>query len=303
MSRTPRRFIAAVALTAAVAACFAPTTRAATIVADFEGAAGTVDHFPGVAGSGWGGPWAMVNGTGVSYAGAVANSAPLDASPNYLSVSRSGGTAAGTAHVRRPFNTFGDVDPTQPHRITVKLRFDGNLTDFNGSFQDRLNLFADPGAVTTTAPSNSWMIGAAGGSNGTSNVVPAPNTFFFFDAGNEPTANAFTGANLVNTGVALNPGTVYSFTIDVYPGLGKYDATINDGTNSFTGTDLQFRNGLASASAANAPDTLYFGIQSSAAADNHAYSVDALTITAIPEPATFGLFAVGALALATRRRR
>jgi hypothetical protein len=78
---------------------------------------------------------------------------------------------------------------------------------------------------------------------------------------------------------------------------------VGDGTNTFSGTDFQFRNGLASTTAANAPDTLFFGIQSSATADNHAYSLDSLTITAIPEPATVALASLAGIGLLARRRR
>jgi hypothetical protein len=302
MSQSARQL----SLTVLAGLCAAPffaTPASAAIVADFEGAATSADSFPGVAGNGWTSAWSLANGTNVAYAGTVANTTPLNASPNYLSVSNTGtGIAAGTAVVRRTFGTPGDADPAQPHRVAFKFRFDGNMADFSGTFNDRINLFADPSGVTTTAPSNAWMIGVAAASNGTANVIPAPNTWFFFDAGNESTANAFTGNNLVNTGITLSSGTVYSFTVDVNPALGKYDATISNGTQSFTGTDLQFRNGKASTATADVPDTLHFGIQSSATTDNHAFSLDALTITAIPEPGSLAFLGLTSLALATRRR-
>jgi uncharacterized protein (TIGR03382 family) len=185
--------------------------------------------------------------------------------------------------------------------VAFQFRFDGNFTEFSESFTDRINLFADPGGVSTTATSNAWMIGVASAGSA-SNTIPAPNSWFFFDAGNESPANAFTGANLVGTGIALVPGLVYDFTVDVYPSLGKYDATVSDGTNSFTGTDLQFRNGKTSTAPLDIPDTLHFGIGSSAAADNHAFSIDALTVTAIPEPASLAWIGLGVTALLRRRR-
>jgi uncharacterized protein (TIGR03382 family) len=302
--RSARRFPIAVLAGLCAAAFVATPARAAVTVADFEGASATADGFPGAPGNGWTSSWNTVNGaTGVVYTGTVANSTPLNASPNYLSVSNSGSTAAGTVVVRRVFGTNGDVDPAQPHRVAFQFRFDGNMANFSGSFNDRINLFADPGGVNTTAVTNAWMMGVAAANNGTSNVVPAPNTWFFFDAGNElGNAQGFTGSNLVNTGVTLTSGTVYSFTVDVYPALGKYDATISNGTQSFTGTDLQFRNLKASTATADVPDTLHFGIQSSAATDNHAFSLDGLSITAIPEPGSLAFLGLTALALVGRRR-
>jgi hypothetical protein len=307
MSQSARRFSFTVLAGLCAGAFVAAPTNAAVTVADFEGASGTADYFPGVPGNGWTSAWGTVNGTNVSYGGSVASAAPLNASPNYLSVTNTGtaANAAGTAVVRRVFGTNGDVNPAQPHRVAFQFRFDGNMADFSGSFNDRVNLFADPGGVSNTAATNAWMIGVAAASNGTSNVIPAPNTWFFFDAGNEPgstAAQSFTGSNLVNTGVVLTSGTVYSFTVDVYPALGKYDATISNGTQSFTGTDLQFRNLKASTATADVPDTLHFGIQSSAATDNHAFSLDALSVTAIPEPGSIAFLGLAVAGLLRGRR-
>lgn len=299
-SYSVRRF--PLAILAGLAAAPLLPANAAPIVANFEGGAGSVDTFPGMGGNGWVGPWSVVNGTNVVYTGSVASTNPLNASPNYLSVRNAGtGTAAGSAVVTRAFTTNAEVNPALPHRVAFQFRFDGNMTDFNGQFADRINLFADPGNTTTTATSNSWMMGVAAAGNGSANTIPAANTWFFFDAGNESSnPQGFTGSNLVNTGVPLTPGTVYSFTVDVYPALSKYDATISNGTQSFTGTDLQFRN--LKTAAADAPDNLYFGIQSSANTDNHAFSVDALSITAIPEPGSLALFGIAGLTLLRRRR-
>jgi hypothetical protein len=151
------------------------------------------------------------------------------------------------------------------------------------------------------------MAGVAAANNNTTNVVPAPNTWFFFDAGNEHGAagaeQSFTGTNLLNTGIAFTSGVVYSFTFDVYPALGKYDATVSNGAQSFTGTDLQFRNLKTSAALADAPDTIYAGIGSSATTDNHAFALDGLTITAIPEPGSLAFLGLAGLALLRRRVR
>ena len=308
MSRSAaRRFPIAVLAGLCAAPLLTIPVAAAPITADFEGGTGSVDTFPGAAGNGWANGWSVVNGTGVNYAGAVANTNPLNASSNYLSVSNTGnGTQGGTAHARRAFTSNGDVDPTQPHRVAFQFRFDGNMANFSGSFSDRVNFFADPnasGSVINTATTNAWMIGVASASNGTTNVVPANNTFFFFDAGNESgNAQGFTGSNLVNTGISFTSGVVYSVSVDVYPALGKYDATISNGTQSFTGTDLQFRNLKTSTAAADAPDTLYFGIGSSANADNHAFAIDGLSITAIPEPGSLAWVGLATLALGARRR-
>lgn len=276
----------------------APIAGAATISAGFEGASGTVDHFPGIAGDGWATGWGTQNNTNVSYAGAIATASPLDASPNYLSFARTSGTGTGGTVVRRTFTTLDDVSPAQPHRISFKYRFDGNFTEFNGQFNDRLQIFGDASAILSTATSNSWIIAAAAADNGTTNDIPAPNTWFAFD--NHGNTN-FTGTNLVNTGIALVPGTVYTFQIDVFPSQGKYELTLTDGVNTSFLSDLDFRGGIPTAG--NEPDVIHFGANISAANDNHAFSIDSLTVTVAPEPGTFGVVGIAAIAALLRRRR
>ena len=97
---------------------------------------------------------------------------------------------------------------------------------------------------------------------------------------------------MVNTGMDLVEGRIYDFEVWVYPEDGTYDARIFDGSTSFAAKGLGFRNGTP-----GQYNVLHFGGYLSDSGDDGAFSLDAIQISQVPEPATWTLALVG-LALA-----
>lgn len=267
------------------------TAAAPVIRADFTHGSGStfVDQLTGMAGRGWTGEWTGA-GTGVS---TVTTANPLNPDdPNYISVPA---TASGDRTLRRQYESYGQVDTAAPHRITWTWRFDGNVGDMT-SFADRIHFFGDDAATSGTDAGNSWIIGWVGDDQ-SGNDIHQDKWYFFNRAAN---AN-FVKENMVNTGLDLVAGRVYDFEVWVYPQLGKYDASIYDGFTSFAAKGLTFRNGTP-----GQYNALHFGGSRSAANASWTFSLDSVVISAVPEPATLSMLALGGLALAAshaRRRR
>ncbi|HYE18408.1 MAG TPA: PEP-CTERM sorting domain-containing protein [Tepidisphaeraceae bacterium] len=285
---------AAAAVAASLLAVSAPLTARAAIVADFTDGNGTAlpDQWTGVAGSGWATAW----GSSGSAAGTgVVNTSPLDGGGNYLQFVDN--TATTPAYIRRQYATSGDVNITQPYRISLRYRFDGTMGDFT-AFNDRLAIFGDPGAVTSSATSNTWLVGVAGGNSGASASQSVfPGNWYMYDNNG---STDFATSNMVDTGLALVGGRVYGITVDVDPTTGTYDATIDDGVNpAFTASDLTFRRGAGASSAS----WFHVSGNATAATDNSAFSLDGVVISPVPEPSTAALLLIGAGLLGRRGRR
>jgi len=263
----------------------------ASIEANFTRGVGTtyVDQRNGVAGRGWKGQW-WGAGTGSS---SVIATDPLDpADPNYLNVVA---TASGDRVVYREYESYGLVDAAAPHRISWKFRYDGDLGQMN-SFDDRLAFFADDEGIGGTNAGNSWIIGWIAADRSGNDIHE--DQWYFYDRG----ANSdFVKENMVNTGIGLETGRVYDFEVWVYPESGQYDATIFDGLSTFSAKGLTFRNGTTGEF-----NVLHFGGARSGGNSSWAFSLDAVTVSVVPEPSTLAMLALGAVALAgfwVRRRR
>lgn len=265
----------------------------AQIVANFTGGTGTTqpDQYTGAAGGGWSGGWSATTNT----SGSVSSATPLDGGGNYLSVALTSSAVSGS--VRRQYTSGSGVSIATTYRISFDWRFDGNKSAMT-VFEDRIQFFGDTSAVAGSATTNTWLIGWAA-ADGTNNDIHG-GSWYFFDRN---VSSDFTVANMFNTGMGLDAGTVYSFTVDVNPVAGTYSATISNGLTSVSATELGFRRGAVNVSAS--PAHLGFGVNRSTTSDNVTFALDSLSITAVPEPA--GAAAIAGLAVfcgvVTARRR
>ena len=258
------------------------------IVADFDdgNSSTAVDGYPGTAGKGWATAWSPYDTGSITR---VTTANPIEGPDDpYLSFVS---TKAGNHMVRRQYQQYAEVDPAEPHRITWKWRFDGDVADMT-TFGDRIHFFGDDAAETGSALGNSWLISWTDAS-GTSYTVPDREWWFFDGAAD----NAYNGANMVSSGIGLEAGIVYEFEVMVYPADGKYDAWMSNGTDIFAAYGLTFRNRTT-----GVYDWLHFGGLTSADSDDWAFSLDSVRVY-VPEPATVAILLGGLGMLARRRRR
>ncbi|MST00651.1 MAG: DUF1549 domain-containing protein, partial [Pedosphaera sp.] len=184
-------------------------------------------------------------------------------------------TNAGSRALRRTFAKTTAFDPAKPHRIEWRWRFDGKPGDFGNSFNDRINFFAADQPQGGSNASSSWIIGLATASEPGREVHEGK--WFFFDRQDD---GDFKKENMINTGLSLVPGAIYSFSVTVDPAAGVYSATIHDGARSFTETGLHFRNDRK-----GAHPVLHFGGSASNAGDDHSFSLGEIRITSLAENA------------------
>ncbi len=222
----------------------------------------------------------------------TSNASPLTAGGgNYLSVVRSSVTASTTHAVSRQFSA---VTAASPYTVSFDWRMESSLTNFT-TFDDRVHIGASSGA-TNSNNTFSWLLGVAAADSGSTNLVPDGNWYVY----NYTTNDAFSGDNLVDTGIKLAPQVTYSFVVDVIPGSRIYTVQISGSDGSaYTSGNLRFRNNSTAAT-----NTLVFGSVSHSSADTTTFSFDNVSIQGVPEPGSVILAGVAALAgIGVRRRR
>ena len=260
---------AALILLAALTASPANAADVNTGFADGNGTS-TPDQFIGTIGDGWLTEWA---GTGSS--SSVIATSPID-DGNYLSSIRA---ATGNATLRRQFDLgAGEMVSGLPYDVEWTWRFDGDITQMT-TFDDRIHFFADSGAVSGSANTNSWLIGVSSTLNGSSGFNGG-NFYFYNNTGSAP--GGFGETDMIDTGIALDSttaGDVFTFKIIVDPGRGRYDATIMNTTtgSTYTAANLKFRNATTNASTTS---YLHFGSNANSATDNTTFSLDSIGLTA-----------------------
>ncbi|MDB5294601.1 MAG: hypothetical protein JWO31_584 [Phycisphaerales bacterium] len=295
-----------------IGSVLAPAAGGAT-VATFDGGNDTTnggtatpapDTFRGTAGGGWQAAWT----TAGTIAGSVTNTTPVDGGGNYLVATSAGTTAAATGAWSRKYG--GATDPAVSlgarHTISWTMRIDESAASLTSNFTngaDRYQAFGDATALSTTATSNEWLVGAFGADPATSTPGFVAKRWEFYNA--SATTNAFTSGALVDSGIALTSGATYRFTITTDPATKTYVGSVTDLANpgaTFTSGTLNWRTASTNTTGL-AGGVLEFGNSGNAAGETRAFSLDGVQV--VPEPAAAGLLAgaVGIAAAGRRRRR
>lgn len=252
-------------------AALSQPARAADVVANFTDGNSTAlaDGYTGTAGSGWLGGWHELDSSS-NFSNSVLSSVPLSGGGNYLSatLNYSGTSTTGLGAIGRKFDPLV-VSHTAPYTVSFKLRLENPL--LNGS--DRVLIFGDVSAsyIFSTGAGNTFTI--AGDYNGGS---PIWNVF---------NGNKAGGGTLTSTGMAMTPGTVYSFVVTVNPVDRSWTVTIDNGTTQYASATLGFRAGPS----ANGGNTVYFGAVVRNTSGFINYSVDSVKVSAVTAstPLTF----------------
>jgi predicted alpha-1,2-mannosidase len=227
----------------------------------------SANQFPGLAGDGWTDGWTLTSGS----TAAVANTAPAVGAGNYLKVTRTAGTAQNGiyrpwADTVRPLN--------EPARLTFQVRLDSTTATFNTT-GDTLTIAARASAVVGAGGDATFFLRAFGAATGSL----AAREWGVFN-GDPGVANTYQVSRFLPTGVILTPGTVYTFTIDLYPvatggrTAGTFDVTISDGVQSRTLTGLGFRT-----AATTLGGYLTFATEQDLATDALSFSVDTIELS------------------------
>lgn len=262
----------------AVLVALASTASASVLTLDFANGNGTssVDQYTGTTGSGWNTAWGVALGGSATGSPTVVNTTPLSGGGNYLSSSFTATSTLGVQVYRSFDGTASGVDITQDHSYSFNLRLDSFSS---GQFTIHNNIAGQTG----TGSADSWIIYTSPGGNWTLR--------------NGNNAGGITGD--VDSGILATTGIVYSFNITVNETTNKWAATISNGTTSFSSSSpLGFRT-----SAANDGTYLEFGGINVSNGTTLAFSLDALTVTSIPEPASFALIAGALLGLVVVTKR
>lgn len=242
----------------------------------------TFDVYPN-GGSGWSGDWG-VGGT-VSTVGILSDS-PINDAGSYLGYQT---TATGGNSVYRDF--AGSIG-SGAYTLTMDIRVDSLGTFYQGTdLSDRLQIYADTGSATGDMGTNTGWCIMASPNYKTPAGQPSGNWMVYNGRKN----NAWSSSYMVNSGIAVVEGGVYTLTITVDPANLSYDISIDNGTTVFTAADMGYRTGSTAAA-----DRLVFANKMRAAATGTTLSYDSIQI--VPEPATLVLLGFGALSVFSRKK-
>jgi len=269
-------------LTAATS-LLAGTMASAAIVANFSGAPGDVDGYPGIAGSGWYNAWNVGTSTSNASVGVETLNPLTTGGGNYVSVVNTRTGTSGFTALRRQYGDgTGDVSLSAAHTVSFDIRFDGTTGAWNDASGDYIEILDRATDGTSTSTNATWDIRAKGGSN--------PKWRFH-------STSAFTE---VESGVDFTVGTVYhiSILLDPVNHPNQYKPAISSATQTSTDVGwLSFRS-----AATTTAGHLHFVDRSSLVNESHTFSVDNISIQ-VPEPAGLGLLALGGMLSRRRRRR
>lgn len=235
-------------------------------VASSLGLKGIIETFdtgyPGNAGqNGWSDVWSS---SGITTPTITASS-PLNGGGNRLTFTQ---TATSDSYLRRSY--IGRLSGTNDHVIRCVVRPDA-LAGFN-SINDYLTITDGPSSAGGSSANSSFIIRAYGATPG--GTMPALKWALYNGGKN---AGAYNAANWVDSGMSIQAGVTFGFTITMHPQTLTWDVTITNGTTSVTLTNLGFRD-----SAFTLANTLIFNARIGNATNILAASVDAITVS--PKP-------------------
>ena len=203
-----------------------------------------VDAYVGMPGDGWTAAWRekhyyQTATPVVLSSGDAGFSEVKPGSGSYLSYTGEGLSSVynGSSAVFRKFGLDStSVNLGQPHTIEFTVRIDEDLSNFT-DYYDRYCIYDTSVEHSGSSQDCSWLISAYGGEGEVagSGFVGA---WTFYDGDND---GSMLLDNHVDTNIALTTGGVYDFTIDVDPVARTYDATVSNGTSSFSASDLGWR--------------------------------------------------------------
>ncbi|NLE38154.1 MAG: hypothetical protein GX621_09045 [Pirellulaceae bacterium] len=302
-----------------------PVVATAEIIANFEGRAGTldVDGYKGKTGLGWSGAW-VEKGSGT---GSVVGTLMTPTTPGYtafdsdndqylrIRTTLTSGTNYKGSINRNYTHSSGDVDFTQPYRVSLSVRPE-DLTNWEQSAtNDSFRIFDILGtnSYDRSATSTRFYVSANGGP--TSPYNSTKHCWLVSD-----------GTSSITTYVYIADGHIYDFVIDVFPDTKTWDVTITDRDFALADINPAYYDGVttrpkatytkeglnwyaAGATGTNAPTAIsvavYEGIATGGALGKYnTMSVDDIRIAEIPEPTSvamgLGLLLAG---LMVRRRK
>ncbi len=239
---------------------------------------GSPQQFPGTSGDGWTGGWQTTS----NVSGTITESPSLRTGTGpALRITRTGGSGNSPqvgifrswSSATRPFTEFS--------RISFDLRLDSSAAVFN-SDGDQILISSTNTSSVDSGGNSTFYIRTSGAPPGGTPFAPREWILFNGDPG---VANGFDFARFVGSGMILEPGLTYSFTIDLYAGAGAgstngkthgtYDVHISDGTRTVKVSNLGFRTGSFSAGG-----NFALALLQNSAADDLALSLDSVEMTA-----------------------
>lgn len=298
MQKTPHRLALITAVSFAAA-----SSAHAVLIADFVGGAGTAapDQYAGIAGNGWTAAWRNSTNGSTNLATAVANTNPINGGGNYLTVNPNGNSDQFFGRAFDGTGSSGGVDATGTVTYSFDLRID-SLAGFGDSSNDQFSFHVTNGSNTSNdynvTNTSSFIIRAYGVTTGT---AQAGKWAFYNGLGD---AGGFNANNFVDSGMTLTANAIYHFTITSNAATEKYDISVSDGTTTVSQTNLGWRTdkNFNAGGGNTLQNILAFGGREGTAAEDFAYSIDNISITAVPEPTTALLGSLGLIGLLRRRR-
>lgn len=292
-----------------LSALLAATSAHAQISANFSDGNGTdqVNQYQGSAGAGWSGGWQTNTSSTLNFSldATASDTNPIPGSDYSLqiNVDQTGSDDnQRNAGVGRRYTDFGGVDTTARHIIQFDMRIDS--WDNNGNTASKI--IGANGTVDRVSPPNNfvddstWLVRVFAGNSGGATSY----TWAAYDGARNQ--GSYQSSNLLNigTGMTVNLGTVYSFTVDNDPVNGSYKVSVTDGITTVSTPDwLGYRTSKWGDNDPGDP-WLNFQAQTRNDGDSSQFTVDNINIAPIPEPHTFAAIAgLAALGIAYLRRQ
>jgi len=282
----------------------------AQIVANFSDGTGSSlpDQYVGAAGDGWARSWYSLTSSGnISISGALDDSKPLNDGGKYLQVTTSqtgGGGSQQNTSLGRKYTTYGSVDTSKAHIISFDLRIDSWAIGSTNPGSQFIGIYGNTTANmgNNFTSTSSWMIRVFAGASGNASAQ----TWAAYDGARDGSAYSTSNLQDIGSGLTLQLGVTYSFTIINDPTTGSYKVTITDGETTVS-TDgwLGYR---TSNWGENYDDDLWtvWHQQTLNINDGAKFSVDNISIAAVPEAGSLslvGVVLVGSVCLKRLQRK